>query len=74
MPLYAEANIQEVWIVNLNEECLEVYRHPLNGSYQDIQKYYRSESIFIESFPEIELTLIEITRSYLLNYVLQRFS
>ncbi|NCR12543.1 MAG: Uma2 family endonuclease [Microcystis aeruginosa SX13-11] len=41
-------------------ECLEVYRHPLHGSYQAIQKYYRGESIFIESFPEIELTLIEI--------------
>ncbi len=60
IPLYAEANIQEVWIVNLKEECLEVYRHPLHGSYQAIQKYYRGESIFIESFPAIELTLIEI--------------
>ncbi|NCS41968.1 MAG: Uma2 family endonuclease [Microcystis aeruginosa BS13-10] len=60
IPLYAEANIKEVWIVNLKEECLEVYRHPLHGSYQAIQKYYRGESIFIESFPEIELTLIEI--------------
>ena len=58
--LYAEANIKEVWIVNLKEECLEVYRHPLQGSYQAIQKYYRGEIIFIESFPAIELTLIEI--------------
>ncbi|TRV44542.1 MAG: Uma2 family endonuclease [Microcystis panniformis Mp_MB_F_20080800_S26D] len=33
---------------------------PLHGSYQDIQKYYRGESIFIESFPAIKLTLIEI--------------
>ena len=60
IPLYAEANIQEVWIVNLKEECLEVYRHPLQGSYQAIHKYYRGEIIFIESFPAIELTLIEI--------------
>ncbi len=60
IPLYAEANIQEVWIVNLKEECLEVYRHPLQGSYQAIQKYYRGESIFIESFPEIEFTIAEI--------------
>ena len=60
IPLYAEANIKEVWIINLKEECLEVYRHPLHDSYQAIQKYYRGESIFIESFPEIELTLIEI--------------
>jgi Uma2 family endonuclease len=60
IPLYAEANIKEVWIVNLKEECLEVYRHPLQGSYQAIHKYYRGEIIFIESFPAIELTLIEI--------------
>ncbi|GCA87773.1 Uma2 family endonuclease [Microcystis aeruginosa] len=60
IPLYAEANIQEVWIINLKEECLEVYRHPLQGSYQAMQKYYRGESIFIEFFSEIELTLIEI--------------
>jgi len=60
IPLYAEANIQEVWIVNLKEECLEVYRHPLHGSYQAIQKYYRGESIFIESFPAIEFTIAEI--------------
>jgi Uma2 family endonuclease len=60
IPLYAEANIQEVWIVNLKEECLEVYRHPLHGSYQAIQKYYQGESIFIESFPAIEFTIAEI--------------
>ena len=60
IPLYAEANIKEVWIINLKEECVEVYRYPLNGSYQDMQKYYRGESIFIEFFPEIELTLTEI--------------
>ncbi|MCA2514180.1 Uma2 family endonuclease [Microcystis sp. M59BS1] len=59
-PRYAEANIQEVWIINLKEECLEVYRHPLNGSYQAMQKYYRGESVFIESFPDIKFTIAEI--------------
>jgi Uma2 family endonuclease len=60
IPLYAEANIKEVWLVNLQEECLEVYRYPVNGIYQSIQKYEGEESIFVESFPEIELTLGEI--------------
>jgi Uma2 family endonuclease len=58
--LYAEANIQEVWIVNLKEECLEVYRHPLHGSYQNIQKYSINERVFITSFPDIEFTIAEI--------------
>ena len=60
IPLYAEANVQEVWIINLKEEYVEVYRHPLHGSYQNIQKYYRGESVFIESFPDIEFTIAEI--------------
>jgi Uma2 family endonuclease len=60
IPLYAEAKIKEVWIVNINESCLEVYRHPLDDSYQTIQKYYRGDNICLESFPKIELTIIEI--------------
>jgi Uma2 family endonuclease len=28
-PLYAAAGIQEYWLVNLPERCLEVYRHPV---------------------------------------------
>jgi Uma2 family endonuclease len=60
IPLYAEANIKEVWLVNLQEECLEVYRYPANGIYQNIQKYYQGEIIFIESFPSTELNILEI--------------
>jgi Uma2 family endonuclease len=60
IPLYAEANIKEVWLVNLQEECLEVYRYPVNGIYQSIQKYERGEIIFIESFSGIELNISEI--------------
>ena len=58
--LYAEANIQEVWIINLKEECLEVYRHPLHGSYQAIHEYSINERVFITSFPDIEFTIAEI--------------
>ncbi len=60
IPLYAEENIKEVWIVNLKEECLEVYRHPLHGSYQAIQKYSINERVFMTSFPDIEFTIAEI--------------
>ncbi len=33
LPLYAKANIPEVWIVNLEETCIEIYSKPVNGSY-----------------------------------------
>lgn len=60
IPLYAEAKIKEVWIVNLNESCLEVYRYPLDDSYQTIQTYYRGDSICVESFLDIEFIIAEI--------------
>jgi Uma2 family endonuclease len=33
--LYAEAGIQEYWIVNCIDEVVEVYREPLGNRYQD---------------------------------------
>lgn len=34
LPLYANAGIVEVWIVNLKKRCIEIYRDPQQGSYQ----------------------------------------
>ena len=31
LPMYAEAGIAEFWIVNLEDDCLEVYRQPTAG-------------------------------------------
>lgn len=36
LPLYAEAGIAEVWIVNLKNRTVEVYTHPLDGTYQEL--------------------------------------
>jgi Uma2 family endonuclease len=33
LPLYAKAGIPEVWIVNLKNHSVEVYRNPLDGAY-----------------------------------------
>ncbi|MDZ4679308.1 MAG: Uma2 family endonuclease [Saprospiraceae bacterium] len=34
LKLYAHAGIPEVWILNLQGRCVEVYRKPESGSYQ----------------------------------------
>jgi hypothetical protein len=34
MPLYAEAGMSEAWIVNLEEDVIEVYSEPADGAYQ----------------------------------------
>ncbi|MEX5217521.1 MAG: Uma2 family endonuclease [Nitrospira sp.] len=48
--LYARAGIQEYWIVNLTERCLEVYRDPLSqrghpASYRSFRKLNLSDSV-----------------------------
>jgi Uma2 family endonuclease len=45
IPLYANAGIIEVWLVDL-VQYLEVYRQPLANSYQ-YQQLHRNQQIFI---------------------------
>jgi Uma2 family endonuclease len=44
LPLYAENKIPEVWLVNLPEQILEVYRQPQGKCYQKQQKNVQSIS------------------------------
>jgi Uma2 family endonuclease len=60
IPLYAEDGIPEVWLVNINEQCLEVYRKPSAEGYQEIQKLQRGQKVSIEAFPDVEIAIDEI--------------
>ncbi len=62
-PLYAAAGITELWLVNLIEQRLEIYRQPAANGYQEIKycKYCRkNDSISSLAFPDISLTVAEI--------------
>ena len=57
-PMYAEAGIPEYWIVNLPEECLEVYRSPQsNGTYADKQILHRGQQVEILAFPGLKFEI-----------------
>ena len=43
--LYATGGIPEYWVVNLKENCVEVFRAPRNGRYTELKSYYTGESI-----------------------------
>lgn len=60
IPLYAESGISEVWVVDINDQCLEVYRQPLSNGYQIIEKYYRGQSLTIQAFSEVIFTVDEV--------------
>ncbi|MFM6024496.1 MAG: Uma2 family endonuclease [Dolichospermum sp.] len=60
IPLYAEANIPEVWLVDVNQEIIEVYQNTLQGIYQDVQKLTKNQSLSILAFPDVSIHLSEL--------------
>ena len=60
VPLYAENNIVEVWLVNLNEKCLEVYRQPKGNGYENVQTFKSGETLTIQAFPNVSFNVDEI--------------
>lgn len=57
--IYAAAGVPEYWVVNLQKNILLVFRSPVNGNYESIQKL-TSGVIRTLSFPDIEIQVSQI--------------
>ena len=62
IPLYAENGIYEVWLIDINQELVEVYRQNVGNSYQQQQQFVRGDRLTIETFDDMSLTVEEIFR------------
>jgi len=60
IPMYAQAKIQEVWIVNLLENCIEVYSSPSSSGYECTITVREGQSVSPKEFPDISLTANQI--------------
>lgn len=60
IPLYASAGIKEVWLIDLNENCLEVYRNPLRDRFAYVQILQSDLTISSLAFPEINFSVAEL--------------
>jgi Uma2 family endonuclease len=60
LPRYAAAGITEVWIVNLSDHIIEVYRDPREGTYTTILTYRRGEMLAPTAFPDLTIRVEEI--------------
>jgi Uma2 family endonuclease len=58
--LYAEAEIPEYWIVNLVDDALEVYRHPVKGAYGSRQVLKPGMRVTPLAWPELEIEVSEL--------------
>ncbi len=60
IPLYAEAEVAEVWLVNLPRQVIEVYTQPENDKYKIVGKYTKTQSLAPKFAPEIKLKVSDI--------------
>jgi Uma2 family endonuclease len=57
---YALCGIREFWILNLQEDVLEIYRNPEGGSYREQVIVKAGGQAAPESFPDVVISLAEI--------------
>ena len=64
LPAYARSGVPEVWLVDLNQDCVEVHRNPEGGRYAVRSVVRRGESIAPEAFPDVPLSVDDIQGPY----------
>ncbi|MBL1211275.1 Uma2 family endonuclease, partial [Geminocystis sp. GBBB08] len=57
LPLYAESKIQEVWLIDLNQNFLEVYKNPQQNYHQNIQKLSPENIVNLNNPSNIKIDL-----------------
>ena len=61
-PLYAEAGIPELWLVNLDEDFIDGLSDPDGAGYRTLRRYVRGERIAPALLPDAALEVSEILR------------
>ena len=60
LPRYALAGIPEVWIENLEDDELLVYRDPTGNTYGTALSLHRGDSVFVTTFPDVVFKVDEL--------------
>jgi Uma2 family endonuclease len=58
--IYLRADVDEYWIVNHNDGCVEVYRDRRDGAWQSLTKHFRGETVSPLAFPDVQIPVAEI--------------
>ena len=60
IPLYAKAGISEAWIVNLQDETIELYAEPVGGAYQVSNTFKRGEEAQAHTVTDLRVKVTDI--------------
>jgi Uma2 family endonuclease len=58
--LYAEGNLNEVWLVDVTGQYIEVYRQSDQTGYQQQERFYRGQTVAMQAFPDVEFAIESI--------------
>jgi Uma2 family endonuclease len=58
--LYASARIEEYWIVNHEDRCVEVYREPDSGEWRSVTIHRPGETIAMLAFPDVKIAVSDV--------------
>ena len=59
-PIYAQAGIEEYWIVDLVNSQLLVYRQPVDGAYRSVRVLGKEDTVQPLAFPDVTIAVSEI--------------
>lgn len=60
LPLYARAGVREVWLVDLKQSVIQVFRQPSPTGYLSVTRVAKGERLAPEAFPDITLSSGEV--------------
>lgn len=60
IPLYAQAGVPEVWLVDLQSSAVSIYRRPSFQGYKEVQRLKRDEALTCEALPDLRLPVASI--------------
>src|ERR1041385_6273192 len=60
VPLYAAAGVPEVWLVNLTDDAVTLYRDPVGGRYATVRTAGRGETVTSLRLPGVTLRVEDI--------------
>lgn len=52
--------VLEVWLVNINDQCVEAYWEPISNGYCVVQRYGRGQYLSIQALPEIAIAVNDV--------------
>ena len=56
-PFYCRFGIVEVWVVDLQHQCIEVHREPSSDGYRTVNTHRAGESITSTALPEVTVSV-----------------